>query len=72
MAKQQYFCPICRHAGAIEHEEHADVFTVMRFIEGDHHYSSPNCDQPIQGIRVRTEGMCSDAEWAQLTGGKVG
>jgi hypothetical protein len=74
MAKtQQYFCPACRYAGAVEHEEHADVYTVINLMEDDHKRNRPHCEQGVRGMRVRNPGECSDQEWDQIiSGGNVG
>lgn len=73
MAKtQQYFCEACRYAGAVEHEEHADVYRVIILIKDDHKRNRPECDQDIHGMRVRNPEECTDQEWQQVTGGPVG
>lgn len=36
MKKQIWFCLKCRHCGEVEHEEHADVLTVVELIRGQH------------------------------------
>lgn len=73
MAKQEYFCPACRHAGAVEHEAHAGIYDVIYLIESDHKQQSPMCYQGTRGMRVRNVEMCSDQEWAQIiSGGTVG
>lgn len=69
---QQYFCPACSYAGTIEHEEHADVYTVINQLEDDHKRNRPQCDQGVRGMRVRNPEECSDQEWAQVTGESSG
>jgi hypothetical protein len=71
MKKQEYFCQGCRYAGVVEHEEHADVYTVINLIEDDHKRNSPACDQDIRSMRVRNPELCGDEEWAGVIGGTL-
>lgn len=50
--EQIYFCEKCSLKRNIVINEHEDVFTVINKIKTDHLCYSPNCDNPVEKIRV--------------------
>jgi hypothetical protein len=63
---QQYFCPICRHAGEVEIVKHAGVNEVLNVLESDHAAKSPKCGAGIRALRVRNPEVCTPEQWASL------
>jgi hypothetical protein len=63
---QQYFCPICRHAGEIEIRKDAGVNEVINVLESDHAAKSPECRAGIRTLRVRNPELCTPEQWAEL------
>lgn len=50
--EQRWACEKCKATGSVKHEQHADVISVVYLIEDDHKRVSPECDQPVRGIRL--------------------
>lgn len=50
--EREWTCEKCGAKGKVSHERNADVLSVVYLIEDDHKRASPECDQPIRGIRI--------------------
>ncbi len=52
MKKQEYACDKCGVESHIFHDDHADVISVVHLMEEDHKKWSPECDLPVENLRV--------------------
>ncbi len=50
--EQRWSCEKCKATGSVKHEQRADVMSVVYLIEDDHKRVSPECNQPVRGIRL--------------------
>lgn len=49
---QHWSCEKCKKTGSVKFPVHNDVMSVVHLIADDHKRVSPDCDQPVSGIRV--------------------
>lgn len=61
---------MCGLSGVVEHEEHADVLTVVRAIENHHdrlaHNLAPHCRFDLGRIRVRNPELMDIYAWNRM------
>lgn len=61
--KQKWYCESCNVRSEVEHDEHADVFSVVDKISRAHSKVSPDCTEDVTRVRVLNEPQMKQADW---------